>query len=170
MTPRLGSMSTPTLRTLAPVEGVSGLASSAAPRDAAPDLSVDAFWPSNSFPMPNDAVWYDVTIGNHGTAPAGAFSVEMRGSGGFFEQRIPNGLAPGASVRLTMGPAWAAFGGSQLSEEVLVDPRNEVPDANRGNNYQWSSVMVQQPPVIPLPPHPEAPATVPSNPTFLLAH
>ena len=128
-------------------------ASTSTSAEAAPDLVVDWMVPSNSFPMPGSPVWYSVTVSNRGDAPAGAFDVQLRGIGGFATERV-SGLEPGASTRLSMGPAWATMGGSALSSEVLVDARNEVAEKNEGNNFEWSTVMVQQPPVIPLPPIP----------------
>ena len=132
-------------------------------RTAGPDLVIDSIYPSNPFPMPGDAVFFQVGVRNQGDAPAGPFSVQLRGA--FSPEQRLQGLNPGQRAFLPyMGPAYAQFGGQALSVEALVDPRNEVAESNEGNNFQWSTVWVQQPPMPPpmppYPPHPAAPTTL----------
>lgn len=142
-------------------------ASPAAQGEAAhgPDLCVDGFYATNPMPFPGQPVWFGATIRNQGDAPAGPFSVELRSPAFTPDVRVP-GLQPGQSVRLSnLGPVWTSFQGP-WSAEVIVDARREVPDVNPGNNYEWTTVWTQQPPMppplppMPIPGHPAAPATL----------
>lgn len=129
---------------------------------AGPDLVVDGVYPSNPFPFPGDPVFYRVSVRNQGDEPAGQFGVQLNGAVFGPEKRLA-GLNPGQRVFIPMGNAWAPFGGA-LTVQAVVDPHNEVAESNEGNNYQWNTVWVQQPPVPPpyppYPPHPAAPTVM----------
>jgi hypothetical protein len=137
--------------------------SSATRRDAGdsnlPDLVIDRFDPSNSWPNQGDRIDFDVRVRNAGGAPAGPFLVEVSGDGMRPDRERVNGLNPGQSAVVRLGPANVGYG-SIAWYDARVDVGNEVAEANESNNWQSTSVSVRDP--FPRDPFPRPP--VPPGP------
>lgn len=122
------------------------------------DLVLDSIQPSDSFPRPNEAVWFDVSVSNQGDKAAPPFNVRLSGSGVDQEARVKQGLKPGQRTTLQMGPLWTDSFQQTYWVDATADPEGVVPETNKANNEASTTVMTQQPiPQPPIPPIPHPP-------------
>lgn len=133
-------------------------------RDAqhGPDLIIDSVNPSDAFPMPGEAVWFDVTVKNQGDQDAGPFNVSLTSDGLDQKARFDAGLKAGASSTIPhMGPLNTDDGESFYWVDADADCDNEVNETRKDNNELMTSISVQQPPqpppMPPIPPPPHGP-------------
>jgi subtilase family serine protease len=129
------------------------------PEAGLPDLVIDRFDPSNSWPNQGERIDFEVRVRNAGSAPAGPFLVEVSGDGMAPDRERVSGLNPGQSARVRLGPANVGYG-SIAWYDARVDVGNEVVEENESNNWQSTSVSVRDPfprdpfPRPPIPPGP----------------
>ncbi len=82
----------------------------------------------------NDMVYYNVYVGNAGTKASNYCAVEMDAAGRIITSYLP-GLSPGAVYPLLMGPFHTFPYHNCYNVRFHVDPYNQVPESNKGNNY-----------------------------------
>lgn len=127
------------------------------PQAGGPDLVIDRFDPSTSFPNQGERIDFSVQVRNRGAAAAGRFEVEVSGDGMPPDREIVPGLGPGQSVRLRFGPTNVGYGSINWYD-ARADVRDEVQEDNENNNWQTISVSVRDPfPRDPFPPRPPIP-------------
>lgn len=122
-----------------------------------PDLVIDRFDPSTSFPDQGERIDFSVQVRNRGSAAAGPFEVEVSGDGMPPDREIVPGLAAGQTVRLRFGPTNVGYASINWYD-ARADVRNDVQEENEDNNWQTISVSVRDPfPRDPFPPRPPFP-------------
>ena len=107
-----------------------------------PDLVVSRIDVSPAPPRVGDPVRYTVTVANQGAGAAGPFAVELRDSSGADRLDVL-GLAPGASVQLSFTRTLST---SPETVTAVVDPFDQVREADEGNNALQITVTAQQRP------------------------
>ncbi len=148
----------------AAMTGVRPHASTQGPPQHGADLVIDSINPSDSFPFPGEAVYFDVTVHNQGDRDAPPFNVRITSDGLDQEARVKDGLKAGASETLQqMGPLDTTPFQNIYWVDATADPENAVKETRKDNNDTYISIMPQQPPNPPTPPIPPIPIPHPRD-------
>jgi hypothetical protein len=151
--PGIGGVATPGSRSVCPGETTTYVLTARGPGGTATasttvevitrlaDLVVESIVFDPSTPIQGQDTQVRITIRNAGPAPAGSFAWEWSaGSEATLDGRISS-LQPGDVTVVT--PVWnPANAYASLLTEARVDPANEVPEENEGNNRLAAPVQV----------------------------